>query len=62
MHSGSVIAGDQLHGLSRDSKELEKGKVLKVLGRRGLERFVVDKGESGDIIGVAGLNACSGMY
>jgi predicted membrane GTPase involved in stress response len=52
--------GDQLHGLSREAKELEKSKVLKVLGRRGLERSPIERGESGDIIGIAGFGACSG--
>ena len=60
VRSGSVTTGDQLHGLSREAKELEKSKVLKVLGRRGLERSPIERGECGDIIGIAGFGACSG--
>lgn len=59
VRSGSVTTGDQLHGLSREAKELEKSKVLKVLGRRGLERSPIERGECGDIIGIAGFGACS---
>lgn len=59
IHSGHVEAGQQLHGLSHDGKELEKSKVLKVLGRRGLERFPLNKGEAGDIVGIVGFGNCS---
>ena len=39
--SGSVKAGDAVHSLSRDGKEIEKGRVSKVLAFRGLERTPV---------------------
>jgi len=53
--SGSVKAGDAVHSLSRDGKEIEKGRISKVLAFRGLERTPIDSGEAGDIVAIAGL-------
>ncbi|MDP1730360.1 MAG: translational GTPase TypA [Devosia sp.] len=53
--SGSVRAGDPVHSLGRDGKEVEKGRVSKVLAFRGLERTPVDSAEAGDIVAIAGL-------
>ena len=53
--SGSVKAGDAIHSLSRDGKEIEKGRVSKVLAFRGLERTPIDVAEAGDIVAIAGL-------
>jgi len=53
--SGAVKAGDAIHSLGRDGKEVEKGRVSKVLAFRGLERTPVDLAEAGDIVAIAGL-------
>lgn len=53
--SGTVKANDPIHTLNRDGKEVEKGRVSKVLAFRGLERTPVDIGEAGDIVAIAGL-------
>jgi GTP-binding protein len=53
--SGSVKANDPIHTLNRDGKEVEKGRISKVLAFRGLERTPVDVGEAGDIVAIAGL-------
>jgi GTP-binding protein len=53
--SGQVRAGDAVHALSRDGKEVEQGRVSKVLAFRGLERQPIDVGEAGDIVALAGL-------
>jgi GTP-binding protein len=53
--SGAVKAGDAIHSLGRDGKEVEKGRVSKVLAFRGLERTPVDIAEAGDIVAIAGL-------
>jgi GTP-binding protein len=53
--SGSIKAGDAVHSLSRDGKEIEKGRISKVLAFRGLERQPIDIGEAGDIVAIAGL-------
>ena len=53
--SGSVKAGDAIHTLNREGKEVEKGRVSKVLAFRGLERAPIEVGEAGDIVAIAGL-------
>ena len=53
--SGSVKAGDAIHSIGRDGKEVEKGRVSKVLAFRGLERTPVDSADAGDIVAIAGL-------
>ncbi len=53
--SGSIKATDPVRVLNRDSKQIEKGRVSKVLAFRGLERSPVDVGRAGDIVSLAGL-------
>jgi GTP-binding protein len=53
--SGTVKANDPIHTLNREGKEVEKGRISKVLAFRGLERTPVDVGEAGDIVAIAGL-------
>jgi GTP-binding protein len=55
IHSGTVKSGDPIHSLGRDGREVEKGRVSKVLAFRGLERTPVDLAEAGDIVAIAGL-------
>jgi len=53
--SGSAKAGDAIHALSREGKEIEKGRISKILAFRGLERTPIDVAEAGDIVAIAGL-------
>ncbi|VAW19122.1 GTP-binding protein TypA/BipA [hydrothermal vent metagenome] len=53
--SGSIKATETVHALDRDSKEIEKARISKVLAFRGLERQPVEQGRAGDIISIAGL-------
>jgi GTP-binding protein len=53
--SGSVRSNDAVHSLSRDGKEIERGRISKVLAFRGLERTPIEVGEAGDIVAIAGL-------
>jgi len=53
--AGTVKANDPIHTLNREGKEVEKGRVSKVLAFRGLERSPIDLGEAGDIVAIAGL-------
>ncbi|ODT80002.1 MAG: GTP-binding protein TypA [Pelagibacterium sp. SCN 64-44] len=53
--AGSVKANDPIHTLNREGKEVEKGRVSKVLAFRGLERSPIEVGEAGDIVAIAGL-------
>ena len=57
--SGSIKPGEAVHALSRDGKEVEKGRVSKVLAFRGLERQPVEVGEAGDIVAIAGLETAT---
>ena len=53
--SGSIKPNDQVHGLSADSKVIERGRVSKVLKFKGLEREPVEEANAGDIVAIAGL-------
>ncbi|HEX8568553.1 MAG TPA: translational GTPase TypA [Caulobacteraceae bacterium] len=57
IESGRAIAGQPIHALSRDGKEIERGRITKVLAFRGLKRQPVDEAvEAGDIVAIAGLS------
>lgn len=53
--SGTVRPNDAVHTLNREGKEVEKGRISKVLAFRGLERTPIDVGHAGDIVAIAGL-------
>ena len=55
--SGKAVPGMPIHALSRDGKEIERGRITKVLAFRGLKRQPIDEGaEAGDIVAIAGLS------
>ena len=57
IESGKAVPGLAIHALSRDGKEIERGRITKVLAFRGLKRAPVDEGaEAGDIVAIAGLS------
>jgi GTP-binding protein len=55
VESGRARAGDAVRVLSRDGREIERGRLTKLLGFRGLKRLPVTSAEAGDIIAIAGL-------
>jgi GTP-binding protein len=55
IESGRAQAGDAVKVLSRDGSEIERGRLTKLLGFRGLKRLPVTTAEAGDIIAIAGL-------
>jgi GTP-binding protein len=57
--SGTVKAGEAVHALNREGKEVEKGRISKVLAFRGLERQAVDEAEAGDIVSIAGMETAT---
>ena len=57
--SGSIKATATVHALNRESKEVEKGRISKVLAFRGLERTPIEVGRAGDIISLAGLETAT---
>src|SRR6201991_2598693 len=53
--SGSVKPNQSVRVLDHEGKEIESGRITKVLAFRGLERVPVEEAEAGDIVAVAGL-------
>src|SRR5215510_6501198 len=53
--AGSVKPNQAVKVLDHEGKEIETGRVTKVLAFRGLERVPVDEAEAGDIVAIAGL-------
>jgi GTP-binding protein len=56
IESGKATPGMSIHALSLDGKEIERGRITKVLAFRGLKRQPIDDAEAGDIIAIAGLS------
>jgi GTP-binding protein len=56
VNAGKLTPGMSVHALSRDGKEIEKGRITKILAFRGLKRQPIDEAEAGDIVAVAGLS------
>ncbi|MGE0740236.1 MAG: translational GTPase TypA [Hyphomonadaceae bacterium] len=55
VEAGRVKVGDNVKALARDGKEIERGRLTKLLSFRGLKRVPVESAEAGDIIAIAGL-------
>ncbi|MCF8505796.1 MAG: translational GTPase TypA [Caulobacter sp.] len=57
IEAGKAVPGMSIKALSRDGKEIERGRITKVLAFRGLKRQPIDEpAEAGDIIAIAGLS------
>jgi GTP-binding protein len=56
IESGKAIPGMPIRALSRDGKEIERGRITKVLAFRGLKRQPIEDAEAGDIVAIAGLS------
>ncbi|HEX3407685.1 MAG TPA: translational GTPase TypA, partial [Caulobacteraceae bacterium] len=56
VESGRLAPGTAIKAISRDGKEIERGRVSKLLAFRGLKRQGVDEASAGDIVAVAGLS------
>ena len=54
--AGKLTPGMMVHALSRDGKEIEKGRITKILAFRGLKRQPIDFADAGDIVAIAGLS------
>ncbi len=55
VESGRAKVGDPIKAITRDGKEIERGRLTKLLAYRGLKRVPVETAEAGDIIAIAGL-------
>ncbi|WP_409021140.1 translational GTPase TypA [Brevundimonas vesicularis] len=56
IHSGKAVPGMAIKALDRDGKQIEQGRITKVLAFRGLKRQPVDDAEAGDIVAIAGMS------
>ena len=56
VHSGKAVPGMAIKGLDRNGKQIEQGRITKVLAFRGLKRQPVDEAEAGDIVAIAGMS------
>ncbi len=56
VESGRLVPGTPIKALSFDGKEVERGRVTKILAFRGLKRQPIEMAEAGDIVAVAGLS------
>ena len=57
IESGKAVPGMAIHALDREGKEIERGRITKVLAFRGLKRTALDEGsEAGDIVAIAGMS------
>ncbi len=56
VESGRLKPGMAIKALSRDGKEIERGRISKLLAFRGLKRTGVEEASAGDIVAVAGLS------
>jgi GTP-binding protein len=55
IESGKALPGTPIKALSREGKEIERGRITKVLAFRGLKRQPIEDSEAGDIVAIAGL-------
>ena len=56
IESGKAIPGMAIHALDRNGKEIERGRITKVLAFRGLKRQPIEDAEAGDIVAIAGMS------
>ena len=56
IEAGKAVPGMAIKALSREGKEIERGRITKVLAFRGLKRQPIDDAEAGDIVAIAGLS------
>ncbi|WP_332764845.1 translational GTPase TypA [Phenylobacterium sp.] len=56
IESGKATPGLAIHALGIDGKEVERGRITKVLAFRGLKRQPIEDAEAGDIVAIAGLS------
>ena len=56
VEAGKIVPGMAIKALSREGKEVERGRVTKILAFRGLKRQPIEVAEAGDIVAIAGLS------
>jgi GTP-binding protein len=56
VESGRATPGLAIKAMGPDGKEIERGRITKILAFRGLRRQPVEVAEAGDIVAIAGLS------
>ncbi|EAU41826.1 probable gtp-binding protein (tyrosine phosphorylated protein a) [Fulvimarina pelagi HTCC2506] len=56
IQSGTIKPNQSVKVLSRDGKQIEAGRISKILAFRGLDRVPLESAQSGDIVAIAGLS------
>jgi GTP-binding protein len=57
IESGKAVPGMAIKALDRSGKQIEQGRITKVLAFRGLKRQPIDEGaDAGDIVAIAGMS------
>jgi GTP-binding protein len=56
VEAGRFTPGQSIKALGPDGKEVERGRVTKILAFRGLKRQPIETAEAGDIVAIAGLS------
>jgi GTP-binding protein len=56
VEAGRAVPGAPIHALGPDGREVEKGRITKILAFRGLKRQPIETAEAGDIVAIAGLS------
>ncbi|NMM45382.1 translational GTPase TypA [Rhodospirillaceae bacterium KN72] len=59
IESGTIAVNRTVKGLSRDGKQLESGRLTKLLAFRGLKREPVETASAGDIVAIAGMTVAT---
>lgn len=57
--SGTVKVGDSIKALDEKGGVIETSRVLKILRRRGMNRFTLDQAIAGDIVSIAGFSTAT---
>ena len=54
--SGSIKPNQAVKVLGQDGKQIESGRISKILAFRGIERTAIEEAHAGDIVAIAGLS------
>lgn len=55
VHAGSIGVGDKVCAMEAGPKQVDSGRILKVLKRYGTQNIELQRAYAGDIVSIAGL-------